>query len=135
MISVVCPVYNEINYIQQILDFFISAQPADKELLIIDGGSTDGTREVVQKIAKSNSQIRLVNNPDKFVPFALNTAIRECKGSIIVRLDAHTEYANDYFTKILECFERTNADIVGGPMRAVGKNAKQRAVALATSTP
>jgi succinoglycan biosynthesis protein ExoA len=134
-LSVVCPVYNEVGYIRNIIDFFINALPVEKELLIIDGGSNDGTREIVQAASKINSQVRLINNPDKFVPFALNAAIKECKGDVIVRLDAHTDYANDYFTRILECFDRTNADIVGGPMRAVGKNPKQRAVAIATSTP
>lgn len=135
MISVVCPVYNEEDYIENVLSFFVSAAPAGKELLIIDGGSADRTREIVKSWSERHPGIRLLDNPRKYVPFALNLAIPQCSGSVIVRLDAHTEYAPDYFTSILSAFEKSGADIVGGPMRAVGKTPFQKAVAYCTSTP
>ena len=61
-------------------------------------------------------------NPNKYVPFALNIGIQNSKGDPIIRLDAHTVYSKDYCTKILEVFEETNADIVGGPMIKKGKS-------------
>jgi len=134
MISVVCPVYNEEAYIGQVLAFFIQANPREKELLVIDGGSQDQTCQLVSEWADRYPNITLLHNPDKYVPFALNKAIPLCKGEYIVRLDAHTEYASDYFEKILETFEKTGAGIVGGPMRAQGKSAFQKAVAYCTST-
>jgi glycosyltransferase involved in cell wall biosynthesis len=135
MISVVCPVYNEEKYIEKLLLFYKNAKPADKEIFLIDGGSTDRTKEIIIQYATNDTSIRLLDNPNKFVPFALNTAIPWCRGEYIVRLDAHTLYAKDYFEKILLVFKESGADIVGGPMRAVGNSDFQKAVAFATSTP
>lgn len=135
MLSVVCPVFNEAEHIEGLIRFFVNSKPDAKELLIIDGGSTDGTVEKIQRWQKMNPNIRVIENPDKYVPFALNIGIKEAVGDPIIRLDAHTEYNPDYFIKILETFERTNADIVGGPMRPVGRNSFQKAVAYATSHP
>lgn len=134
-LSVVCPVYNEEKYIEPVLAFFVKALPADKELLVIDGGSHDRTRSIVEAWAQRYPNILLLDNPDKYVSFALNKAIPRCQGSYIVRLDAHTEYADDYFEKILETFSKTDAAIVGGPMRAKGITSFQKAVAYCTSTP
>lgn len=134
MITVICPVYNEEKHIHNILDFFIRAQPESKELIIIDGGSTDKTKELVKGYSVRFPQIKILDNPDKYVPFALNKAIKLSEGDPVIRLDAHTKYADDYFTAILNTFSKTGADIVGGPMRSSGDTNFQKAVAFATST-
>ena len=134
MITVICPVFNEEAYIGQVLKFFLEAAPSDKELYIIDGGSDDRTCAIIEEWSKHNPNIHLLHNPERYVPYALNSAIRASKGDPVIRLDAHTEYALDYFTAILDCFEKSGADIVGGPMRAFGKTPFQRAVAYCTST-
>ncbi len=134
MITVVCPVYNEEKYIRNVLDFCIAALPAEKELMFIDGASTDETCEIIKQYACKYPNIQLLHNEKRIVPFALNKAISEAKGDIIVRLDAHTDYSTDYFEKIIETFNSTNADIVGGPMRIAKGNAVQDAVGYATST-
>lgn len=134
MLTVLCPTYNEAEYIENVLKFFIGAKPFDKELYIIDGGSTDGTIDIINKYQNDYKNIFLLHNPDKYVPFALNTGLKNSSGDPVVRLDAHTEYADDYFEQILNTFEQTNADIVGGPMNAVGKSDFQKAVAYATGT-
>lgn len=135
MITVICPVYNEEEYIENVLKFFIDAQPEDKELILVDGGSTDRTVEIIEKWADKFSNIRILQNKNKFVPYALNLAIKNSNGDPIIRLDAHTIYEKNYFEKILETFEKTNADIVGGPMRKIGFTDFQKAVAYATSSP
>jgi glycosyltransferase involved in cell wall biosynthesis len=134
LITVLCPTYNETEYIEKVLKFFIDAKPQDKELLIIDGGSNDGTKEIVNDWTNKYSNIRLLENENKYVPFALNIGIKNSNGNPIIRLDAHTEYAEDYFEQIIKTFNETGADIVGGPMNAVGKTNFQKAVAHATST-
>ncbi|MEO8149856.1 MAG: glycosyltransferase family 2 protein [Bacteroidia bacterium] len=134
MLTAICPARNEEAFIENVIQFFLKAKPADKELFIVDGNSSDKTREIVSAYAKQYSNIHLLENPQQIVPFALNKAIKVSTGDPIVRLDAHTLYADDYFEKILETFAKTNADIVGGPMRAVGKTDFQKAVAYATST-
>ncbi|MHB8579646.1 MAG: glycosyltransferase family 2 protein [Ignavibacteriaceae bacterium] len=135
MISAICPTYNEANYIKDIIEFFISSKPLDKELLIIDGGSSDGTLEIVKELLNYHQNIFLIDNPGKFVPFALNIGIQKAKGDIIVRLDAHTKYSPDYFEKIIESFTKTNADIVGGPYLTIYKTDFQNAVSKAISNP
>ncbi|MBN8650222.1 MAG: glycosyltransferase family 2 protein [Cytophagales bacterium] len=134
MISIVCPTLNEDQYIAPLLDFFLLIEPREKEIWIADGGSTDQTRNIVNRYATLNKNIFLVDNPKKFVPFALNLLIPKCKGEIIVRWDAHTTYAPDYLLQIVSTFNKTKASIVGGPMRAIGNSPFQIAVAHATST-
>lgn len=134
MISIVCPVYNESKYIRNVLDFCIKALPEDKEVIFIDGDSTDDTHAIINEYAATHPNIRLLNNEKRIVPFALNKAIKQAKGDLIVRLDAHTDYAPDYFEKIIEVFNATNADIVGGPMRIAKGNAVQDAIGYATCT-
>jgi len=135
MITVICPVFNEEKYIGSLINFFVKALPEDKELFIIDGGSTDNTRKLVEKwMVDFPGRIHLLHNPNRFVPFALNQAIGASSGDPVIRLDAHTDYADDYFEKILETFRDTGAEIVGGPMHAVGRTPVQKAIAIATST-
>ena len=134
-LSVICPCFNEEAYIHGLLDFFVTAPPTDKELFLVDGGSTDRTREIIAEYQQQNTNIHLLDNPQKIVPFALNKAIPLCNASTIVRLDAHTKYAEDYFQKVMETFEKVDADIVGGPTRTACKAPFQCAVAHAICTP
>ncbi len=134
MITVICPVLNEAEFIESLIENFLSSNPQNKELIIIDGGSIDKTVEIVKKWSNRSKKIRLIHNRNKFVPFALNEAIKSSYGDPIIRLDAHTVYEKDYFEKILSTFEKTESDIVGGPMRAVGKTIFQKSVAYCTST-
>ncbi len=135
MLTLICPVFNEEKYIQNILNFFLESEPADKEIFFIDGGSTDNTVPTIKNAITQNSNIRLLFNQNKYVPFALNLGIISSSGDPIIRLDAHTIYPTDYCLKILEVFEETQADIVGGPMIKRGETLFQKAVAYYTSTP
>jgi succinoglycan biosynthesis protein ExoA len=136
MITVICPVFNEAAYIKSLLDFFARALPAEKELILVDGNSTDATCDIIDQYKQQHPHlnIRLLQNPDRYVPFALNKAIPHASGDLVVRLDAHTDYDLDYFERIIDVFERTNADIVGGPMRIAAGNNIQNAIGYATST-
>ncbi len=133
VISVLCPVYNEEKYIENVLRFFTLANPPEKDLFIIDGGSNDTTVEIVRSWMNKYPSIKLLYNPDKYVPHALNLGLRSSSGEIVVRLDAHTDYSPNYFEKIIETFITTGADIVGGPMNPVGKTPLQKAIAYSTS--
>jgi len=135
IISIICPTYNEEKYIENILQHFFISDPEDKELYIIDGGSTDKTAEIVHAWTVKYPNIYFLHNPDKYVPFALNMAIPLCKGKYIVRIDAHTEFAKDYYVSILNTFNITGADIVGGPTRTRFKSIMQAAIAYVICTP
>lgn len=129
LITVLCPTYNEAENVEEIIRFFIQSKPDNKELILVDGGSTDGTIEIIQRWSNNYNNIVLLQNPNKYVPFALNIGIKNSSGDPIIRIDAHTRYANNYIEKILETFKLTNADVVGGPFRIEFKTILQEATA------
>ena len=133
--SIICPVFNEGAYIKNLLELLLTIHPKPKEVFIVDGMSTDETRDILSRYAGKLPQLRILDNPKRVVPFALNAAIPLCTSEIIVRIDAHTKYANDYFEKILKTFTTTDADIVGGPTRTAFKESFQEAVAYVFNTP
>lgn len=134
MISIVCPVYNEEQHITELLQFCLTAQPVNKEIILIDGHSTDNTCRIIEQYCRQYKNIKLLYNPYRYVPYALNLGIKAATGDIIIRLDAHTRYASDYFEKIVAVFHQSNAHIVGGPMRIAQGNKVQNAIGYATST-
>jgi succinoglycan biosynthesis protein ExoA len=137
LVSVLLPVRNEGDHIATCLDAICRQDyPEDRlQTLVIDGLSSDKTREIVAKAICRQSNLSLVDNPAGTVPAALNLGIRHSKGDVIVRVDGHTVVAPDYVRECVEELRRTGADNVGGRMNAVGKTPFGRAAALATSSP
>jgi glycosyltransferase involved in cell wall biosynthesis len=133
--SIVCPVYNEINYIENLLSFLKAVSPQPEEIFFIDGMSNDGTRAIIEREALKQSRIKLIDNEKKTVPYALNKAIPMCNSDIIVRIDAHSKYSSNYFNEILETFSKVDAEIVGGPTRTAFNGPFQEAVAYVFNTP
>ena len=97
------------------------ATPPIIEVVVADGGSTDGTRSVASKFAK----VRVVDNPRRIRPAGLNTAIAAASGDIIVRVDARTALAPDYVERCVSALERSGAAIVGGQMRYEAHDARR----------
>jgi glycosyltransferase involved in cell wall biosynthesis len=133
--SIICPVYNESAYLPELLSFLSQCLPEPSQIFLIDGGSIDNSREIILQWKENLPQLQLIFNPYRTVPYALNLAIPMCNADIIVRIDAHTKYAKDYFGKILETFNNTAADIVGGPTRTSFKEPFQESVAYVFNTP
>lgn len=115
MLSVICPIYNEEKYIAQFLDSLLTQDypKDDLEILLVDGMSKDKTRDIVAGYIAKYPFIRLIDNPDKIVPYAMNRGIDAAKGDIIMRLDAHASYQPDYFSVLVNGLKRLNADNVG----------------------
>jgi glycosyltransferase involved in cell wall biosynthesis len=136
LVSVVIPIRNEAASIGALLDsVFAQDYPAERlEVLVVDGDSSDATREVVGAYAARNPRVRLLANPRRIVPTALNVAIRAARGDIICRIDGHTRVATDYVRIGVETLRRTGADNVGGRMDAIGGGWFGDAVADATSS-
>jgi len=144
-ISLLLPIRNESAYIERCLRAVLAQDyPPDRmEILVVDGMSTDGTREIVRKmIAQSllsstdrQPPVVLLDNLAGIVPTALNIGLRQAKGEIIIRVDGHTVIAPDYVHRCVEALEQSGADNVGGRMHARGENAWGVAVAAATSSP
>ena len=116
-ISVIVSCRNEIRHIRTFLGclFHQDLRGLEMEVLIADGMSEDGTREVLDEFDKKCSVLRVIDNPEKIAATGLNYAIWEAKGEIILRMDAHSIYAPDYLRTCIEVLQKTNADNVGGP--------------------
>ena len=111
IVSVVMPVYNEEQYIEKCVDsLLLQDYPIDKmEWIFVDGCSTDKTVEILSGYQdKYPSLIKVYNNPNKIVPYAMNIGIAASKGKYIVRLDAHADYATDYISKCIYYLENTS---------------------------
>lgn len=133
LVSIIIPSRNEGAYIEACLQSILAQKPVEGgfEILVVDGMSEDGTREVVQKITWRDHRVRLLDNPQVIVPAAMNIGVRTARGKIIIRMDAHSEYAPDYVYRCIEEMRATGADNVGGPHRARGHSYLQRAIAAA----
>ncbi len=116
LISIIIPCRNEENFIKGCLDsIIVNNYPKDKlEVLVIDGMSNDKTKEIVKRYVKQYSFISFLENHRKFTPFGLNIGIKEAKGEIIIRMDAHAIYEKDYILKCTKFLKEYNADNVGG---------------------
>jgi len=137
-VSVVIPIHNEERYIEACLDSLLNQDyPMHLiEAILVDGMSTDATRKIItEKYTSKYSFIKMIDNPEKSVQFALNYGIKAAKHEYIVRFDAHSEYATDYVSKCIEYQLKTNADNIGSPNIVMGKNPIQKAVAAAYYSP
>ena len=117
-ISVIIPCYNERRTIARVLQAIHdqSVPLADLEVIVADGMSDDGTREVVAEFARAHPQlkIRLVDNRTRSIPAALNRAIESSSGPVVLRIDAHAIPYPDYVERSLQALERTGAANAGG---------------------
>jgi len=136
-VSIIIPCRNEEKFIGKCLDSLaLQDYPKDKlEILVVNGASNDGTKEVVENYAKRYPLIKLLENPQKFTPFGLNIGVKEAKGEIIIRMDAHAEYEKDYISKCVFYLMNSGADNVGGVIKTLpAKNTPEaRAIALSLS--
>lgn len=131
------PIRNEAKYIERSLGAVLRQDyPASRlEVLVVDGRSTDATREIVSRLAGRYANVRLLDNPRQIQAAALNVGIRAARGEIIVRVDGHTFIEPDYVSACARHLLAGDADNVGGMMRARGDTVVGQAVALATTSP
>ena len=117
LVTVVLPIRNEELRIVACLDSIVRQDyPQGRmEILVVDGMSTDRTRETVQTYVGRYPHIRLIDNPARIQVVALNEGIRQARGRYVLRMDGHSEYAADYVSKCVYYLEKTGADNVGGP--------------------
>jgi succinoglycan biosynthesis protein ExoA len=133
IVSIVCPCRNEVSHIDIFLRGLMHQQAGafDLEFLVADGASDDGTAEVLGAWGAREPRLEIVPNPGRIVSTGLNSAIRMARGEIIVRMDVHTEYSEDYVAQCVKAIQQSGAMCVGGPWLAKGKSLRQNAIAAA----
>ena len=104
MLSVIVPIYQEEKYIAKCIDSILSKDYTkdDLEIILVDGMSKDRTREIVATYTAKYPFIRMIDNPERIAPCAMNRGIKEAKGDVIMRLDAHVYYPKNYFSLLVE---------------------------------
>jgi len=129
-VSVVIACRNENPRILNLLENLraIDWQSRSFEVLIADGMSTDGTRDILREFAQHNSWCSVVDNPEQIAATGLNRAIRQASGEYIIRMDAHTSYEPEYVGRSIEVLEGSGAWNAGGPQRSKAKGYIQRAI-------
>jgi cellulose synthase/poly-beta-1,6-N-acetylglucosamine synthase-like glycosyltransferase len=121
---VILPCRNEVRFLSACLDSILASEyPAPQlEIVVADGMSTDGTRDLIANYHRAFPNVRLIDNSAGVTPAGLNRAIEVARGEIIVRLDAHSTIAPDYVLKAVGYLQRYAADNVGGVMRTVARD-------------
>ena len=122
-VSVIAPCRNEREHVLAFCDA-VAAQRLPNgvaiEVLVADGQSDDGTRELLDARCAADARFVRVDNPGRIVSTGLNRCLERARGAVIVRMDLHSVYEGDYIAQCLAALERSGAANVGGPWRAEG---------------
>lgn len=132
MISVICPIYNEEKYIGKCIESIMQQDypKEDMEVLFVDGMSTDKTRSIISEYLPRCPYLRVVDNPHRIVPYAMNKGIEESKGDVIIRIDAHTSYERNYFSVLVSRLYELDADDVGAVCKTDVLNKTPKTLAI-----
>ena len=127
-VSLVVPCRNERQHIETCVRSLLAQEvPAGGyEILVVDGMSDDGTRDILTRLAQDTPQLRVIDNLARITPCALNLGIQAARGCYIAIIGAHARYAPDYIRQSVAVLEVTGADNVGGVMMCEAEGAGRR---------
>lgn len=135
--TIVVPALNEVAHIQGVIDALLEPG-ADfvVELIVADGGSTDGTQAAVLEAARVHPRVRLIENPDRLQSAGMNRAVAlaDPAAEVILRADAHTRYPRDFARKVVGALVESGADSCVVRLKSVGEGGFQRAVAAVSNS-
>lgn len=134
-VSVLMPVLDEAAHVEESVRSGLAQTGLESfEILVIDGGSTDGTAAIVERIAAGDPRVRLLHNPHRRIPHALNIGLAHARGRFIARMDAHTSYPAGYLATGIARLERGDVEWASGPQRPVAAGGRTRDVVAALGT-
>lgn len=137
VVSVVIPMLNETGYIEECLRGFAEqSYPADLlEVIVVDGGSTDGSREAVERLLAEHAWLRVAENPRRKAAAAFNRGVEAVRGEVVCLFSAHGVPSRDYVERSVAVLAETGAAGVGGRVDHVGRTRAATAVGLAMASP
>lgn len=139
-VLVVIPTLNEAAHIEGLLHQLnadIARSASWFRIVVVDGGSSDGTPDLVARVAVEAPHVRLLHNPRRTQSTGINLAVREYGGAadVLIRCDAHATYPADFCAGLLRTLRSSGADAVVVPLDSAGRGALQRAIAWTCNTP
>jgi glycosyltransferase involved in cell wall biosynthesis len=136
LVSIVIACRNEEKFIGKCLDSIMGqGYPKDKlEVLVVDGMSSDKTKEVVDEYTRDHPFVQLLENPKKLTPFAMNIGIRGSKGDVIILVNAHSILDKSFLKNSIDYLNRTQADAVGGTLKTINEGSSLMAKAIPIAT-
>ncbi len=112
VLSVIVPVYNEAKTVRQILDK-VNSVPIDKEIIVVNDGSTDGTDKILKDIKYNNLKV-IHHSGNRGKGAAFLTGLSHAQGEFVIIQDADLEYDPNDYLKLMAAMKENNADIVLG---------------------
>ena len=134
MISFILPIRNEKQFIAETLDSIFTQSGNEYEIIVSDGMSTDGTREIIKSFQEKNDNIQLIDNHEQIVSTGFNRALSVANGDVIIRVDGHSEIDPSFLQKCLLSLKETGADCVGGPTTHIAKGIIGKSIVVAQSS-
>jgi succinoglycan biosynthesis protein ExoA len=135
---IVVPALNEVAHLEGVVQSLLAgvSEHTPVRLVIADGGSSDGTVALAERLARAYPAVTLVHNPARIQSAAVNLAARRfgADADVLIRCDAHAEYPPAFCERLLATLERTGADAVVVPLDSVGEQGLQRAVAWVSNS-
>jgi succinoglycan biosynthesis protein ExoA len=120
-VSVLVPVLNEEGHLRDAAQAMLAQEfDGQLEFLFIDGGSSDASPEILDQLAASDPRARVLGNPARRTPHALNIGLRSARGEFVARMDAHTIYPDRYLASGVERLRKGGVDWVSGPQLPMG---------------
>jgi len=113
-LSIIIPCFNEKNTIVQILEKIKKISFIEKEVIIVDDSSTDGTRDIIKNLKRDLFNKIIFNEKNKGKGYAVRTGLKEATGDLILIQDADLEYDPEDYIKLIDPFIKFNADVVYG---------------------
>lgn len=128
-LSVIVPTYNEVSNIENLIRSITNIDGCEKEIFLVDGGSTDGTQQRIVEINARDARVQLVENKARYVSQGFNKAFQLAQGQFISLVGAHAEYPQNYFSTCIAHIEQGECEVAGGFLRHKGQGIVGQAIA------
>lgn len=112
MVSVIIPVYNCEQFLEECIESVIGQSYSDIEILLVNDGSTDGSLEICKKYAGYDERIHVISHDNRGVAKTREAGLEVAKGEFITFIDSDDKIANDYLEKLYNCICDTKTDVV-----------------------